>query len=170
MTTIPDPHLNLALDKLEFDEIRERLAKRTADKWADDCHRYAESLEAPSLSVFDGIRRVSEWLTELRRLVAAMDRRDLLPAPDGGFPSPTYPDPSCQQSAKAEDEHWDRDVAKVRATLEKIGNDKKPQVVRKHVGMNNQRCREVLRHLSQQNEYTGFTRTLPSRPEPDTKG
>jgi hypothetical protein len=74
-------------------EIRDGLAKQYADEWASLCADFAERLEARGVWLHDGIEIIREWVSELRRLLRAMGATNLLPAPEGAFPTPTNPDP-----------------------------------------------------------------------------
>jgi hypothetical protein len=72
-------------------EIRE-LAKAAADTFAEQSCRFAEQLESPRLKLSDGVRLVSEWVWELRKLLRAMGLTQLLPRPEGSARTPLFPD------------------------------------------------------------------------------
>jgi hypothetical protein len=72
-------------------EIR-TLAKAAADTFAEQSCRFAEQLASPRLKLPDGVRLVSEWVWELRKLLRAMGLTQLLPRPEGSARTPSFPD------------------------------------------------------------------------------
>jgi hypothetical protein len=82
-------------------EIRDALAKQHADEWASLSAQFAERLEARRVWLHHGIEIVQEWVGELRRLLRAMGATNLLPAPEGAFPTPTCPHPPLSPSTGA---------------------------------------------------------------------
>ncbi len=78
-------------------EIRDALAKQYADDWASLSAQFAERLEASRVWLHEGIEVVREWASEVRRLLRAMGATNLLPAPEGAFPTPTNPQPPQPQ-------------------------------------------------------------------------
>jgi excisionase family DNA binding protein len=82
-------------------EIRDGLAKQYADEWASLSAQFAERLEASGVWLHEGIDIVREWAGEVRRLLRAMGATNLLPAPEGTFPTPTNPEPPPSPAAGA---------------------------------------------------------------------
>ena len=74
-------------------EINRRLSPDDAERWAKRSVRFTRQLQRRRVSLEVGISIVREWVRELRSCLAAMDETDLLPAPGGGFPTPTNPNP-----------------------------------------------------------------------------
>ncbi len=70
-------------------EVRENLSPTNADQWAALCRDFSSQLEQDDLPMVEGIEIVTDWLYELRRLLSAIGRIDLIPAPQGTFPSAT---------------------------------------------------------------------------------
>src|SRR5262245_28760555 len=68
-------------------DIREGLAREYISEWARVCIRCAEQLELGRLTLSGGIAVVREWAGEIRRLLRAMGATNLLPAPEGTFPT-----------------------------------------------------------------------------------
>lgn len=75
-------------------EIRTELSIPAAEDWSQLSAEFVRQLEQPHLSLEDGIHITGEWIDEIRRYLAAMGRRDLIPYPDGCWPTPTNPSPS----------------------------------------------------------------------------
>lgn len=71
-------------------EIRRVLSATHADGFAACFEQVREVLEAePSIEV--GAAALVGLISEVRRHIGAMGRHDLLPRPDGGFPTPSHP-------------------------------------------------------------------------------
>ncbi|HUT90879.1 MAG TPA: helix-turn-helix domain-containing protein [Thermoguttaceae bacterium] len=71
--------------------IHRRLAPTEAQKWAEASEYFSKILEHRPLSLADGIWTVYDWIGELRWYMKAMGDEQLLPIPDGQFPTPTSP-------------------------------------------------------------------------------
>lgn len=79
-------------------EIREALSREHAERWACVSARFAEQLQGDRVYLGTGIQVVREWVGEARRLLRTMGSVELLPAPEGHFPTPTHPEPPpCSQ-------------------------------------------------------------------------
>lgn len=70
-------------------EIKSELTPTEADQWSQDCRAYANQLSANRLALARGMEIVCEWIGQLRRYLRAMGRVDLLPPPEGSYPTPT---------------------------------------------------------------------------------
>jgi len=87
-------------------EINRRLSPLDADRWTKKSRRFVRKLERKRLSLEEGIAIIRDWVDQLRSCLAAMDETDLLPAPHGGFPTPTNPTPARSvRPARATSEH-----------------------------------------------------------------
>jgi len=84
-------------------EIRECLAPRVADGWANASEGFSAQLESERLKLHDGIDIVWAWTKELRRLLRAMGAVQWLPAPEGRFPTPAIPEGSTSARAVEQD-------------------------------------------------------------------
>ena len=82
-------------------EIHRRLAPAEARKWAEASELFSEILEHHPLSLADGIWNVNEWIGELEWYLRAMGEEQLLPIPDGEFPTPTNPSPTTSTRPRA---------------------------------------------------------------------
>lgn len=71
--------------------INQELARAEGERWAKASLELTRQLEAKYLSVVEGISIVRDWLWELRRFKRAMGDDQLLPRPEGAFPTPTNP-------------------------------------------------------------------------------
>ena len=69
-------------------EIRDGLTQETAEQWARICVEQGQQLEREGLWLPEGIEIVRDWIVDLRDLLLAMGRLDLLPAPEGFHPTP----------------------------------------------------------------------------------
>jgi hypothetical protein len=74
-------------------EVREHVSRQAAEDWSADCAKFARQLETPRTRLWESIGIIREWVGQLRTLLRVMGALALLPAPEGGFPTPTYPDP-----------------------------------------------------------------------------
>lgn len=74
-------------------EIRDGLTCQTAEEWSRTCCGYGQRLATENLPLQAGIEMICDWTFDLRQHLLAMGRPDLLPAPDGGHPTPTNPAP-----------------------------------------------------------------------------
>ncbi|MFO0881786.1 MAG: hypothetical protein U0840_31190 [Gemmataceae bacterium] len=70
-------------------EVREALSREHAEHWAQASARFIEQLDGDRIYLGSGIQIIREWVAEARRLLRAMGRTDLLPAPEGMYPTPT---------------------------------------------------------------------------------
>lgn len=142
-------------------EVRKELSISTAEEWAETCKTHSKQLETPGLGAAEGISIVKAWVNDIRRYLKAMGCMDLVPAPHGEFPTPTYPDGSEGESNKDHDARWERDVELIRKVVAKFGKDAPRKLIRSEAKINNKRCVDVLRHLEKLGEYSGFTRRSP---------
>ena len=69
-------------------EIRRHFSGPTAERFARLSVRFAERLERQGLRLPEGIRVVAKWIMEIRGLLTAMERIELLPRPVGRHPTP----------------------------------------------------------------------------------
>jgi hypothetical protein len=74
-------------------EIRQELSPEDAQRWSKRSSRFRNELESSELNVSAGIACIREWLDELRRYKVAIYGTTLLPRPEGGFPTPSHPEP-----------------------------------------------------------------------------
>jgi hypothetical protein len=155
-------------------EINRRLSRTEAEKWAEDSAAFVRQLEEEPLDFPSGFKLVCEWIDELHFYLDAMGEKDLLPAPQGGFPTPTNPNPPkpVARAARAEVElahptkrsrartPEEDDVEKMRQAIRehKLGAEASVRALRKLAHMNNQRARDALRVLEAAGEYHGFGR------------
>ncbi len=80
-------------------EICGELVRSDGEDWSREAVEFAAELEAEGLSLQDGIEIIDRWVSKLRwYLRAIIDKRALLPAPEGSFPTPTNPDPAVPKS------------------------------------------------------------------------
>lgn len=85
-------------------EVRDTLSRQAAEDWSEACAAFASRLENRRTRLSDGIAVIREWVGRLRTLLRVMGAVALLPAPEGGFPTPTCPEPpqrSCPPEASA---------------------------------------------------------------------
>jgi excisionase family DNA binding protein len=73
-------------------EIREALAAECAEEWARVSAANSRRLSDEDLNLSGGFEILAEWVGAARDLIQAMGRRDLIPIPDGTFPTPAYPE------------------------------------------------------------------------------
>jgi excisionase family DNA binding protein len=92
-------------------DIRDGLAPAYVEEWARLCAQFTERLECERVKLSEGIEIVAEWIREVRRLLRAMGATELMPAPEGAFPTPTNPEPpplsSMAAAAKPNDQQSD---------------------------------------------------------------
>lgn len=74
-------------------EVRDHLSRQAAEDWSEACATFARQREDRYTRLSDGIAVVREWVGRLRTLLRVMGAVNLLPAPEGGFPTPTCPKP-----------------------------------------------------------------------------
>jgi Helix-turn-helix domain len=120
------PHEPLHKRSIEcVKEIRDALAAGYAEEWARASARFAETLERGRTWLGGGIRVVQEWVGEARRYLRAMGAVDLLPAPEGSFPTPTCPAPpptvrpSVRQDNQSDDS-WKAAIAEVQTLQREV--------------------------------------------------
>lgn len=147
-------------------EIRRELARAEAERWAEDSAKFSEKLEVEPLQLCDGIQIVREWSRTVRRYLEAMGRTDLIPPPDGGFPTPTHPSPSPIEKPKKDLS----DVERMRAAMAKHERKDKasPRALIKAARINNKRGRMALRTLEASGEYHGFEPSNDDRSHEET--
>jgi len=73
-------------------EVRDNVSRQAAEDWSEDCARYARQLEGGRTRLSDGITIIREWVRRLRTILHVMGNIDLLPQPEGRFPTPTHPE------------------------------------------------------------------------------
>jgi hypothetical protein len=153
-------------------EIRQRLGKRYAREWTETNARLDRQLAPMTATLWphEGIQIVREWLQELQRYLKAMGGDDLLPRPEGAFPTPTTqslpPTPSQPSSPTtplkdALSEAEDR-MSKVIADHKK-GKIAPPMALIKKARIREAVGRQALRRLEAQGEYNGFNGPQPRR-------
>lgn len=79
-------------------EIRDELAPEHAAEWARAAVGFAKQLESDRVRLHQGIQIVHQWVSEIRRLLRAMNATAFLPRPEGAFPTPTSPEPPTEAS------------------------------------------------------------------------
>ena len=131
-----------------------------AERWARESRKFIRQLESRNLSLEAGIGIVREWVSELRRCLAAMDAMDEPPASDGGgFPTPTTPTPATV--AQLPDKLLPF-VERMEAVIKRVG-EKKPKELIKEAGMNPSTARKALRWLESQDKYHSFGKDKSAR-------
>jgi len=85
-TSIEDVHLDASNC---IQEIANEVNSHEAKRWGDRSELWLRRLGKRPLSKFDGVKMISEWAEDIRRLLKAMGRYDLLPRPQGKYPTPT---------------------------------------------------------------------------------
>lgn len=103
-------------------EVRANISRQAAEDWSEVCAMFARRLEDRRTRLSQGIAIVGEWVGRLRTLLRGMGAVNLLPAPQGGFPTPTCPKPppvSCPpvSAPKRQD---DAEAGGLRAVLAEI--------------------------------------------------
>ena len=151
-----------------IDEIRRRIAPNEADVWSQRTREWARELLSGALTVSEGIEVIHHWCMHIRRLLAAMSRLDLVPRPDGEFPTPTM------LTGRARELVSDVDPVDVQMVMEAVqqlrheqGKDAKAETVARRAGIRSQTVRKILRDLQKRGEYSGFTRAEPTRRSAD---
>jgi hypothetical protein len=141
-------------------EVRKELTPQVAEDWSRDCARFAEKLEAPKVTVADGITIVQEWLWALRRHLGAMGANDLFPRPVGLSPTPTdrrpRPSPAPAGRASAKRPAIERMLEAIRTHND--GVNAKPAVLINLAKINKQAGYRALHDLQAQGKYGGFAR------------
>lgn len=74
-------------------EVRDHLSRQAAEEWSEACATFARRLEDRHPRLSNGIAIVREWVGRLRTLLRVAGAVNFLPAPEGGFPTPTCPEP-----------------------------------------------------------------------------
>jgi hypothetical protein len=72
-------------------EIRDNLSRQTAEEWSEVCVKFGRPLEDQHTRLPERIAVIRGWVAQLRILLRVMGATTLLPAPEGGFPTPTCP-------------------------------------------------------------------------------
>lgn len=75
-------------------EVRDHLTRQVAEDWSADCARFAKHLDRENVRLSEGIGVVRDWVRRLRNLLRVMGAVELLPAPEGGSPTPTHRTPA----------------------------------------------------------------------------
>lgn len=163
----PPEHHERAINCIR--EIANGVSQYDADRWASDSRSFAERLERDGLTVNGGVQVIRQWVTSIRKYLAVMGRSDLLPRPEGRYPTPTTlaiqssggnvnpPPPGVTEG----------DVSRVRTIIEEMGDDgksAKPAVIIAKAAMNNQKCRRILRWLELEGDYEGFRASKSDKP------
>jgi hypothetical protein len=158
-------------------EVREGLAPAYAEEWARASAGFAMALERARTRLSDGIRVVHDWVREVRRLLRAMGAVDLLPWPEGGFPTLSCPDPRslpagspgpCDGGGDADIEVMRRAIAEHERTHpttpeDMRGRNAQPAALIRTAKIRAQRAKDALRELEKRGEYSGFARARPRR-------
>jgi len=141
-------------------EVSTNLSSHEAEMWTSRSRGFADQLLDNGLPIEDGVEVVRNWAAEVRRLLKAINRNDLLPRPDGAYPTPStlalpalpqhHPGPRLPVGVK---EH---DVHRVREAIKRVGLSTTPRLIRKEAKIGNQTCRNILRYLESLGEYKGF--------------
>ena len=142
-------------------EIRRELTPGAANQFSRVSEQCSRRLEEKNLKLWEGIEAVQDWVLEIRRQLMAMERMDLVPQPDGAFPTPT----TASKVNSTEDEN----VRAYITILERIF-DERPALrdssmnkVLKVVGGNRQHVLAALRHHEAKGGYRGRGPRFPSR-------
>ena len=145
-------------------EIRQRLSATEAERWSRAAYQFSDELQQSQLPLAAGIEIVQEWTDFIRHYKKALGSLDLLPRPDGSFPTPANTEPFVSTVSGADD----LDVVYVEKLLKAIqehpdGLKAKVSDVIAIVGMNNQKGRDLLRQLQEDGKFDGFGRNRPRR-------
>ncbi len=130
-------------------EIRRNLASTEAERFAEASQRCFSELGQPGLKLWDGIRIVGSWVGEIRRLLEAMDRTDLLPRPEGRQPTPGAP-----VEAVGEDMQVLIDRIRARFAKDPSLRNKSRNQVQRVVHGNRKKVFDALAALKNLGEYT----------------
>lgn len=153
-------------------EIANELASTEVEVWTARSRRFADRLQHERLDLEEGVRVVQEWCHEVRRLLIAMDRKDLLPRPKWTYPTPTtlaYPVSSVHEAGpRLPKGITESDLHRVRKAIKVKGKHKGVTAINNEARMNNQKCRNILRYLEEVGEYEGF-RQSKNQPKPEAK-
>jgi excisionase family DNA binding protein len=74
-------------------EVRDNISRQAAEDWSEVCAKFGKQLEDQRTRLLNGIAVIREWAGRLRTLLRVMGAVAFLPAPEGGFPTPTCPQP-----------------------------------------------------------------------------
>lgn len=70
-------------------EIATGVSSQSADRWSSDSAMFARQLDEKGLLLSEGVVIIRKWAKEVRRYLQAMERFDLMPRPEGEYPTPT---------------------------------------------------------------------------------
>jgi hypothetical protein len=150
-------------------EIRDRLSREHAERWAQASARFAERLEGDRVYLGTGIEVVRQWVGEARRLLRAMGALEFLPYPDGPFPTVTGPSqPRASVPPSPSDEPPPSlcvYVQAIRALFQRdpASREAKADAIRRQLKLNKQKVFHALRWLADRGEYRGHTRAPQQR-------
>ena len=142
-------------------DIRSGLADAYVKEWAQACTRLTEQLEGNKVAIGGGIELIHEWTSEIRRLLKAMGATNLLPCPEGTFPTPTCPEPLAKPLE--DDLAGIMDELRLAIKQHPLKDKTPPAELIRNVKVKNKLGRDALRKLEAFGEYKGFTRARPRR-------
>lgn len=132
------------------------LAKEYVNEWATRSAKCTRRFQRSGLPLHAGIETVAEWVEEVRRLLLALGRADLVPCPMGTLPTLTCQAPLAPQKPSRDQKLLER----VRAALAHpaTGRQSKPDRIIERTNIRRQDCLRALRQLRDLGEYEGFAR------------
>jgi len=147
-------------------EIRKELTKQDAEDWSSDCAAFAKRLEGRKVYLDEGIQIVREWVDKLRQLLRAMGATDLLPYPEGRFPTLTNPvpppaEPPAAPPSTRKSVTQEEPLEEVRKLIKQMGTDAPVKNLLSRCNMREKTLRDCLRTLESRGEYKGFSRKRP---------
>jgi hypothetical protein len=156
-------------------EVRAKLGKLAADRWAAACNEFAKHLAHQRPYLAEGIGVVREWVVHLRGLLRAMGATALLPCPEGQSPTPTCETPASPSGPALLDDQLARDMETMREAIaehernnarvpaSRRGRNAPPAALIEIAHIRPQRARQALRALEGLGEYSGFARPRSRR-------
>lgn len=143
-------------------EIRDELTIHDAEVWSIQSTKFSAKLDRRKLSLIDGTRTVSDWIRCVRRFLFGMGRKDLIPIPEGRFPTPANPT-LLEQMCETRD--VDPYVQLMRTAIQNHPNGRLATVneLIREAGVNRQLGLKALQALRDSNEYFGKRRRAVQR-------
>lgn len=132
------------------------MAKEYVKEWATLSAKCTTRFQRSGLPLHAGIEIVAEWVEEVRRLLLALGRADLVPCPVGTLPTLTCQAPLAQQNPSL----GQKQLQRVREVLThpSTGRHSKPDRIIARTRMRRKHCLRALRYLRDRGEYDGFAR------------
>lgn len=131
-------------------ELREELTSQDAQEWSQRSSEFAAQLESPDQSLAQGVEIVLAWIQLIRLYKRAMQRKDLLPLPEGEFPTPLHPKPApVKNESKVEDAY----ITKGREGIRALGKNATKTAILHFVKGNKKQVFDALDVLREMGEY-----------------